>query len=331
MIWLFVKLILGLALILLGANWLIDGASSIARKSGISEFVVGMTIVGIGTSTPEMVVSFISAIQGSSDIAVGNIVGSNLVNIFLILGLVAIVAPISLTKSNLRQDIPFVFAASVILFFLGSDKVFFGSQVNALSRWDGAILLVCFAIFMIYSFKTSQKPDEFIYKGDIPAPEPSKEKSQKTLKTYLSVIYLIIGFGGLIFGGHLFVNSGSSIASHFGIPDAFIGITIMAVGTSLPELAASMVAAIKKRGQMALGNIIGSNIANIFLILGGSALIHPLTMTNITIVDMSLLLFSAVAVFLCAFCFKKKIIDRWEGIIFVLIYLGYMYWLISQL
>lgn len=324
MIWLFLQLIIGLALILLGANFLVDGSSSIARKSGISEFVVGMTIVGIGTSTPEMVVSFISSINGSSDIAVGNIVGSNLANTFLILGLVSAIAPIALTKTNLRQDIPFALAASLILFILASDKTLFGGVSNTLSRWDGAIFLLCFVIFMVVSFKTAKKPEEFLS-------ETEHEKPQKTIKTYLAVIFIIGGLAGLIFGGQLFVKSGSAIASHYGIPDAFIGITIMAIGTSLPELAASMVAAIKKRGQMALGNIIGSNIANIFLILGGSALIHPLTMTNITLVDMSLLLFTSVAIALCAVCFKKKVIDRWEGILFVIIYLAYMFWLIYNL
>lgn len=324
MFWLFVKLIIGLALILFGANFLVDGSSSIARKFGISEFVVGLTIVGIGTSTPEMVVSFISAFEGNSDIAVGNIVGSNLANVFLILGLVAIVTPIPLTKSNIRQDIPFALLASILLFVLGFDSIFFKSSENVLSRLDGGIFLLLFAAFMYFSFKSSNNQDT------TEACEES-ESENKQMKIWLAIVYIIAGLAGLIFGGRLFVNAGSAIASGFGVSDAFIGITIMAIGTSLPELGASMVAAIKKKSQMALGNIIGSNISNIFLILGGSALISPLSLKNITVVDISLVIFSSIALFLCSVLFKKKVIDRWEGIIFVLIYVAYISWLVYQL
>lgn len=324
MLWVVVKLILGLLLILAGANYLVDGSSSIARKYGISEFVVGLTIVGFGTSAPEMVVSFISAIQGNSDISVGNIIGSNIANTFLILGVVALVAPIALTKTNIRRDIPICLLASVMLFIFGSDTIFLGSTSDTLSRIDGGIFLLCFSLFMYYSFKTAKSSDglEQVECAELP-------KKQYSLG--LSIVFIAGGLAGLIFGGQLFVNSGVAIASHLGISDAFIGITLMAVGTSLPELAASLVAAIKKRGQMALGNIIGSNIFNILFILGVSSLIHPLSMDNITMVDLSMMLFTSVAIFISAYSFKKKIIDRWEGLIFVLLYFGYMGWLIYNL
>lgn len=321
MTWLIIQLILGLALILIGANFLVDGSSSIARRSGISEFVVGMTIVGIGTSTPEMVVSFIASIQGNSDIAVGNIVGSNIANVFFILGAVSIVAPIALTRENIRRDIPICLGASLLLFFFGSDMLIFHRAANTISRWEGLIFLIGFAAFMYFSFKGSKNDGQ-----DTPSEAPVGDR-----KNWLSIIMILGGLAGLIFGGRMFVNSGSAVAARFGVPDAFIGITVMALGTSLPELAASLVAVIKKRGQMALGNVIGSNISNIFLILGGSSLIRPLTMSNITIVDMTVMLFTSVLVFFCAYTFKKKSIDRIEGCLFVALYLAYIWWLCKNL
>lgn len=321
MLELVIQLILGLGIILIGANFLISGSSAIARRFGISEFVVGLTIVGIGTSTPEMVVSFISAIQGNSDIAVGNIVGSNLANTLLILGLVAVVSPIPLTNNNQTKDIPFFVVATAILFIIGSDILIRGAENNIITRLDGGILLVGFLLFMIYSFRSSKKT--IVVEDNIKVP--------KSQKLGVSIIFIVLGLAGLIFGGNLFVESSSALASSFGVSDAFIGITVMAIGTSLPELATSMVAALKRSSQMALGNIIGSNIANIFLILGGSALINPLTMTDITMVDMGLVLVSSILVFITAFTFKKRYIDRWEGVIFLFIYIAYIYWLVSQI
>lgn len=318
---LFIKLIAGLALILLGANWLVDGSSAIARKFGISEFVVGLTIVGIGTSTPEMVVSFISSIQGNCDIAVGNVIGSNISNTFLILGLVAIVSPLYLTKENMRRDITFAIISSLLLFLFCSDKFLFGKAFNTLSRVEGGILLIGFILFMYVCFNKKGGEDD----------EQECGAPSKNMNTWMAVLLIAIGLCGLIFGGRLFTGSGSAIASTFGVSDAFIGITLMAVGTSLPELAASMVAAIKKRGQMALGNIIGSNISNIFLILGGASLIRPLTMNSITIVDLSLMLFTPFAILLCAYSFKKKCIDKIDGTIFFLIYVAYIAWLVYNI
>ena len=309
-------LLVGLGLILFGANYLVEGSSYIARRFGISEFVVGLTIVGIGTSTPEMVVSFISSFEGSSDIAIGNIVGSNIANVFLILGVTGMISPIALTRNNIRKDIPFSIFVSVLLFLLSYDALLWGKETNVLSRIDGAVLLILFVLFMIYSFKTPPPESEL---------ENNEENNENNIegkkrpRIAIATVKILAGLATLVFGGKLFVNSGRDIATAAGMSEAYIGITIMALGTSLPELVTSIIAAIKKKGQMALGNIIGSNVSNIFLILGGSALIHPLTLGNITIVDFAVMISTTILLLPCAFTFKKNYIDRWEGLIFFII------------
>lgn len=314
----FILLILGLVLILVGADALVNGASDVARKYGISEFVVGLTIVGIGTSAPELVVSALSAIQGSSDLAIGNVVGSNISNVFLILGITTLITPVILTKTNLKYDLPIALGVSVLLFFLAYDTLFFGGEKNIISRWDGLILIVGFAIFMIYSFATASD-DQFS--------ESEQDENKERVKMGKAIIQIILGLAGLIIGGRLFVNSGSSIAKSLGVSDAFIGITVMAVGTSLPELAASINAALKKKSQMALGNVIGSNIFNILLILGVSSVIRPLTLGDITFVDMAMMISTTVLIILGALAICRKEIKRWQGLIFVLIYIAYVIYL----
>lgn len=318
-----VILLVGLAFILFGAELLVNGSSFVARKFGISEFVVGMTIVGIGTSAPELVVSLISAINGSSDISVGNIVGSNISNVYLILGLTALIAPISLTKSNKKYDLPISIFVSLLLAFLLYDSSIWGAEKNMLSRLDGVILLIIFGLFMLYSFKL------------VPKEESSESDSQEGNNLYekvkhpmlLAVASILGGLAGLVLGGRFFVNSGSAIASDLGVSDAFIGITVMALGTSLPELAASIVAAAKKKGQMALGNILGSNIFNITLILGVTSVVSPLSPNDITPVDMGVMISTAILPLLFAIFFNGKKITRSEGLIFFLIYIGYIFYL----
>ncbi len=310
-------LIIGLALIILGANFLVTGSTSIARRFKISEFVVGLTIVGIGTSMPEFVVSIIASAQGNADIAIGNVIGSNIVNILFILGCVAILSPISLTNTNIKKDVPMLVAITLLLILLGMDTLW-GEENNTLSKIDGVILLIGFILFMIYSFR--QKPDA-----------AEEIIDNKILNPWLASLYIAGGLASLIFGGNLFVGSGSKLASYFGASNAFIGITIMAVGTSLPELAASAVAAFKKNSQMALGNIVGSNIFNILFILGSSAVLSPLSMNGMSIVDLAVFLTASILIVISVFTFKKKQIDRWEGVIFVFIYIAYVTWLISQI
>jgi cation:H+ antiporter len=318
----FILLIVGLVLILLGADALVNGASAVARKYGISEFVVGLTIVGIGTSAPELIVSAISAINGSSDIAIGNVVGSNISNVFMILGVTAIIAPITLTKSNLKYDLPIALGVSLLLFVLAYDSIFLGKEFNVISRWDGLILFAMFVLFMIYSFKSSASGDQN---------EESAESENGKVKIVKSVLLIVCGLVGLVLGGRLFVNSGSDIARGFGVSDAFIGITVMAVGTSLPELAASVNAAIKKKGQMALGNVIGSNIFNILLILGTSSIIRPLTLGGITMIDMGMMILTTVMIMLSALLISKKEIKRGVGALFFMIYIAYIVYLASNL
>ena len=307
----------GLALILFGANWLVDGSSSIAKRFGISEFVIGLTIVGIGTSTPEMVVSFLSAFQGKADMAIGNIVGSNIFNTLMILGVTALIAPLTITKSNLKKDIPLNIFVTVLLILLGMNFTIFGLGQDQLSRIDGAILLAIFAWYLYTSFKSDTADED--------------GEGIKEYKTGISVLLIAAGLGALIAGGKLFVNSATELAKMFGVSDKFIAITVMAAGTSMPELATCVVAALKGRGQLALGNVLGSNISNILLILGGSALICPLSFGGMTYVDLGIVLVSAIFILASAYLFKKKQLDRFEGIVLLLMEAGYMWYLIANL
>ena len=311
-------LIGGLLLILFGANYLVDGSSSIARRFGLSEFIIGLTIVGIGTSTPEMVVSFMSAFNGNADMAIGNVVGSNIFNTMLILGITAMIAPLTITKSNINKDMPLNIGVTLILILLGTNASIFGVGENILSRLDGGILLAIFAWYMWSSFRSDST-------------ESDAEDAIKTYTPIVSVILIIGGLAALIFGGRLFINAATEIAKSFGVSDKFIAVTVLAAGTSMPELATSVVAAVKGRGQLALGNILGSNISNILLILGGSALICPLSFNGMSAVDLGTVLISAAFILLSAYTFKKKQLDRFEGSILVIMEAGYMWYLISNL
>jgi cation:H+ antiporter len=310
--------IIGLALVVFGADYLVDGASAIARRFGLSEFVIGLTIVGMGTSAPEMVVSFIGAAQGNADIAIGNVVGSNIFNTLLILGITALLLPMAITKDNRRKDIPMNIAIVVALILLGLERTIFGIGTDGLSRLDGGILLALFIAYMWMSFKTS-------------SPDANAPADAKPIGPWLAVLYILGGIAALIFGGRLFVNSAVSMAHTLGISDKFIAITILAGGTSLPELATCIAAAVKKKGQLALGNIIGSNIFNVLLILGGSALINPLSFADISYIDLGILLASALALLTSCYIGKRNSLDRVDGVLFLILWAGYMAWLILNL
>lgn len=311
-------LLAGLLLILFGANYLVDGSSSIAKKFGISEFVIGLTIVGIGTSTPEMVVSFLSSFQGKADMAIGNIVGSNIFNTMLILGVTALISPLVITRSNLKKDIPLNIGVTLLLILLGMNYTLFGVGSDQLSRIDGLILLAIFAWYLWSSFKSDPEPDE-----------DGEEIIVRS--TGISAMMIVGGLAALIFGGRLFVNSATAIAHIFGVSDKFIAITVMAAGTSMPELATCVVAAFKGRGQLALGNILGSNISNILLILGGAALINPLSFGGMTTIDLGAVLICSTFILLSAYLFKKRQLDRVEGCVLILMEAAYMWYLISNL
>ena len=311
-------LLAGLALVVFGADYLVDGASSVARRFGLSEFVIGLTIVGMGTSAPEMVVSFIGAAQGNADISLGNVVGSNIYNTLLILGTTALLLPMAVTPDNRKKDIPMNIIITVLLIGLGLERTLFGFGTDGLSRWDGAILVAVFVLYMWHSFRSGsgQETD-----GD---GTPSR-------KLWVSVLLILGGLAGLIAGGNLFVNSATHIARAIGVSDKFIAITILAGGTSMPELATCIAAAVKKKGQLALGNIIGSNIFNILLILGGSALITPLSFAGISYVDLAALMVSALALLGCCYVGRKNQLDRADGIIFLVLFAAYFTYLIIKL
>lgn len=311
-------LILGLALIVFGADWLVDGASAIARKVGISEFVIGLTIVGFGTSCPELVVSLTGALQGNADISIGNVCGSNIFNTLLILGITAAIAPLGVTKSNTRRDIPITLLVTFIFILCGMSLTLMGvGDGDCLSRVEGIVFLVIFAAYMFYCFKFDAGNTE--------------ETEQKVIKTWTAILLVLAGLAGLIFGGRLFVNSATAIARMIGVSDKFIAITILAGGTSLPELATCIVAAAKKKDQLALGNILGSNVFNILLILGASATITPLSLAGMNLVDMGTLLLSAVLVWLWTYTGHKDRVDRWEGWVMLACYAGYMTWLFMKI
>ena len=309
-------LIAGLVLVVGGAEALVEGSSSVARKFGISEFVIGLTIVGMGTSAPEMVVSFIGAFKGNADIAVGNVIGSNIFNTMLILGITAMILPMGITALNRKKDIPINIAVTVLLILLGINFTIFGAGSDRLSRIDVAVLLALFCSYMFISFRYD-------------VPESSSEEV-KERKIGWSLLLIAAGLAALILGGRLFVNSAEIIAKMLKVSDKFIAITILAGGTSLPELATCVVAAARKKGQLALGNIIGSNMFNILLILGGSALINPLSLNNISLVDLGMLLMSALLIWSSIYVGKRNQIDRADGAILVILDIAYMAWLIIK-
>jgi cation:H+ antiporter len=316
----FIYLVAGLVLILMGANWLVDGASSIAKKTGMSEFIIGLTIVGIGTSTPEMVVSFISAIKGQTDMAIGNVVGSNIFNTFVILGITALISPLVITKESLKRDLPLNILVTGLLILLGMKSTIFGFGSDNLTRVDGIIML---AIMFLYFRLLLRKPKDGTELQGVEEPE----ETTKVFSTGKSIFFILLGLLGLVFGGRIFVNSATEIAVHYGMSQKFIALTIMAAGTSLPELATSVVAAVKGRGQLALGNVLGSNISNILLILGGSALIHPLSFAAMTPIDLGAVMIAAIFMFTSAYTFKSYKLDRFESVILLCLFGGYMTYL----
>ena len=301
-------LMVSLAGIVFGADWLVDGAVSIARKYKVSDFVIGAAIVGIGTSMPELVVSFIGALEGNSDIAIGNIVGSNIFNILGILGITAIFLPIAISKDNMRFEIPACIFVSVLLTLMAMN--FFNGTPAVIGKIDGLILLILFGLYMWYSFHRDRKKQTVEPDGHEDRPAP----------LWLAVIKVAGGLAVLVTSCDIFVNNAVLIAKSFGVSDAFISLTLIACGTSLPELAASVAAAIKKNTQLALGNIIGSNIFNITLILGVCSQVRPLTSSGIVLMDYLVMIGAAIIPFILGF---KGKIGRAAGVLMVLCFIGY--------
>lgn len=322
-----VFIIVGVALVLWGADRLTEGASSLARGMHVPEIVIGLTIVAAGTSAPEMFVSLVSALKGTSDLAVGNVLGSNIFNTMLIVGCSAVVAPMAVSPSTVKKDIPFAVVASFLLFILCFDDMdsphLWGNEI---SRSDGIILLTCFLIFMIYTFQSAKKQGLMPTQEEI---EDNKELPKDYSKLWRNLTYIVLGLACLIVGSNLFVDAASYIAHRYGVRQSVIGLTIVAGGTSLPELATSVVAAYKGRSAIAIGNVLGSNVFNILLILGTTAVVHPLRIMGITIVDLMMMLVSIGIVWL--FAFTKYSVSRREGALLILGFLAYMAWLLYLL
>lgn len=320
------QFIVGLVLILKGADFLTDGASSIARRFNISSLVIGLTIVAFGTSAPELVVSAISALEGHTEMAIGNVVGSNIFNTLAIMGITALVFPVACSKNNIRYDVPFCLVASIALFAMANDT-FLSREVSsesAISRSDGITLLCFFLIFLSYSFaiaKSGKKPDGIAI-SEQKQDEETEEKKEMSMGK--AILLFMVGLAGLIFGGDWMVDGASGIATLLGVSQSIIALTIVAAGTSFPELITSVVAARKGDTDMAMGNVVGSNIFNIFFVLGVSSTVAPLKLGNIQMFDFATLL--AGAVFLWIFCkFGKRYhyITRFEGAILTLCAIAY--------
>ena len=312
-------LLLALAGIVFGADWLVSGSVSIAKRYKVSEFVIGAAIVGVGTSMPELTVSFIGAIQGNSDVAIGNVVGSNIFNILGILGLTAAFFPIRVDKANMRFELPFCIFLSVLLTFEAFN--FFTGGTPVIGRADGIVLLALFALFMWYSFYRDKKSLE-----SVAVQEEKQDCSETVAPLWKAILTVIAGLALLIFSCDLFVEKAVHIAKMLGMSEAVISLTLIACGTSLPELAASIAAAIKKNTQLALGNIIGSNIFNISLILGLSSQVTPLTSTGITMIDYLVMIGAAVITMIFGFTGK---IGRAAGILMVALFIAYAFYLLN--
>lgn len=297
-------IVIGIVLVLWGADRLTDGAVAVAEKMKMPQIVIGLTIVAMGTSMPEFCVSLISALKGTSDLAVGNIVGSNIFNTLLIVGVSALVAPMSIMKTTVRKDIPFALVVSALLLIMCLDE--------DISRIDAAILFVMFLIFMYITLRGAKAQGTDV-----------EEKEKKPMATWLSVVWILVGLACLIGGSNLFVDGATAVATKLGVSEAVIGLTIVAGGTSLPELATSVVSARKGNSGIAIGNVLGSNVFNILAILGLTGVISPMTLKGITMTDLSMMVISIILIWL--FSFTKYKIERWEGAILTAVFVGYIY------
>ena len=311
----YILLIVGLALLTWGADLLTKGCVGMAARFRVPEFIVGLTVMAVGTSMPELTVSTMSAIKGSTDMAIGNVTGSNLFNTLIVLGVCALIRPMVFTKENVRRDIPLCIGASAILLVMA---LYIG-EPNGISRVEGMILFALYIVFVWYSIRSAKK--------DTPDAEAGtdSQQSEATMGWGKILFFIVVGLAGLIYGGNLCLDSATAIARAWGVSEAIIAITIVAAGTSLPELASSIAAIANGKLSLALGNVIGSNVANILLILGLSGSIKPLTMGGITPLDMWMVVGSAVLLFLSALAIGQRRITRFEGVIYLAVYVAYVF------
>lgn len=308
--------IVGLALILSGANALTDGASSIAKRMKVSELVIGLTIVAFGTSAPELAVSAISAIKGSGDIALGNVVGSNIFNTLMIIGCTVLVRPLKVSRLLIKKEIPLCILASFVLILLCADATE-GCVAGGLSRTDGLVLLCFMAIFLSHTFSIAAGEEQ-----------NASESGIKEMPLWRAILFSIGGLIFLIAGGESFVRGASGLARALGASESLIAVTIVAGGTSLPELATSVVAALKGKSEMAVGNVVGSNLFNIFLILGLSSTISPIKLAGIGAIDLGMVLLSSIVLWFVGVFYKERTITRAEGALMIALYVAYTLYLI---
>lgn len=309
--------VIGLVLILWGASALTDGASAIARRMGVSDLVVGLTVVSFGTSAPELTISVVSSLNGNAGLAVGNIVGSNIFNICAIIGITALIRPVPVERSLMSNEIPLVVLSSLVLLAMGCGPLLDGAPAAVLTRVDGILLLLFFAVFMRYVFASAKNG------GDADSPEASP------MPVWKAIGMTVLGLAALIWGGDKFVDGAATIAAAMGISEAVIGLTVVAVGTSLPELATSVTAALKGRTGIAVGNVIGSNIFNIFMVLGAAATVRQLPFAGIGMPDLLLLTGVSMLFWLSGRVIGHNVITRGEGTVFVVIYVAYMTWVVA--
>jgi len=310
-------LVFGFFFLVKGADLLVNGASGLAKRLGVSDLLIGLTVVAFGTSMPELFVNIFASFQGRSDIAIGNILGSNTVNVLLIAGISAVIFPLRVMVDTVRKEIPLSLLAAVLVLILANDRVIDAAGISVLSRIDGIVLLCFFIIFLFYIFELALHQEDAVVAAG--------QESLRLLPGFLKPVLLVIfGLLAMVVGSRMVVLSAVDLAARLGLSQALIGLTIVAVGTSLPELATSAVAAYKKNSDIAVGNIVGSNIFNIFFILGVSALIKPLPFNVAYNLDILITICASLLLFLCMFTGKKQQLDKWEGILFVLLYLGYI-------
>lgn len=335
-----VLFVVGITLIVVGANYMTDGSAALARRLGLSPMMVGLTIVAFGTSAPEFIVSFTSALKGSSDISLGNVLGSNIFNVLAIGGITAIIAPLRITRNTIRREMPLMLLASIVLTAMALDTIFSGlpAPINVVSRSEGIVLLAFFAIFLAYTIAISKDGVEPHELHVAQTAQPTAEDAQPTevappkrqRPMWILILFIIGGLATLVIGGELFVNAASSIARSFGVSEALIGLTLVAAGTSMPELATSIAAALKGEHELAVGNIVGSGIFNIFLILGLTSAITPIRVAGISVLDFGVLIFSALLIYLLGVFFGRRTISRLEGGVLFAGYIAYTVYLITQ-
>jgi len=315
----YILLVAGFILLIKGAGFLVNGASSIARRFNVSDLVIGLTIVAFGTSTPELFVNIFASFKGNTDIAIGNVLGSNIANIFLILGVSAVIYPLTVTKGTVWKEIPFSLLAILVLGVLANDRLIDKSTSSALTRADGLVFLFFFIIFLYYSGSIAKRIEGM--EENVPAKQYGLARS---------FLWVMFGLIGLTLGGKWIVDGAVQLATRFGMRQSLVGLTIVAVGTSLPELATSAMAAYKRNIEIAVGNVVGSNIFNIFFVLSASSIIKPLPFKETNNIDIGMVILAELLLFAFMFTGRKRLLDRWEGVVFLLLYTAYIIFLIVQ-